>query len=463
MPRRGARPGRQRGQAAARRRRARPTRSRCSSSWWTSSCCTRTARTRASRGRRRSRGGVHDRRPGALHRRLGAERLDAARPRARRGAGIRLGRRAALRVAGRARARTSCADAACTFDECPFWTAVGQEAFGGWDKVDTDEMLRARGAPSCATARSRCWRWAGSRPSHAQAVRRYADLTAQLYRGILTVSGAQVVVDSTKNPPYAYFLRAAAGSRRRAARRCTSCATAAGWCTRGRSGSRAPRWPRGEAYFQEFSPVSAGVRWMQCNLAFELLRRLGAPTVRMRYESLAADPRGELERMFAAMGEPGRHDLSAIGADSVQVAGQHSVRGNPMRFAHGRQQVRARRGLAHRHGPEDALARGAGDLAAAAPLRLSPPGTPRRHASGSRRAHQPQPADRLGAAAGLAGLRDLRPPAGVVADRALGGHVGADRDPAARDARHPRGPAGAAPVRDLAAPAALDRRPPGWS
>jgi hypothetical protein len=27
--------------------------------------------------------------------------------------------------------------------------------------------------------------------------------------------------------------------------------------------------------------------------------------------------------------------------DSVHVAGQHSVRGNPMRFAHGRQEVRA--------------------------------------------------------------------------------------------------------------------------
>ena len=52
---------------------------------------------------------------------------------------------------------------------------------------------------------------------------------------------------------------------------------------------------------------------MQCNLAFEFLRRFGTPTVRMRYESLAADPRGELERMFARLGEPGQHDLSAIG------------------------------------------------------------------------------------------------------------------------------------------------------
>jgi hypothetical protein len=100
-----------------------------------------------------------------------------------------------------------------------------------------------------------------------------------------------------------------------------------------------PEITNGDAFFQEFSPLRAGVRWMECNLAFEVLRRLRVPTVGMRYESLAADPRGELERMFAEMGEAGRHDLSAVG-DSVEVSGQHSVRGNPMRFAHGRQQVR---------------------------------------------------------------------------------------------------------------------------
>ena len=27
------------------------------------------------------------------------------------------------------------------FDECPFWVAVGEEAFGGWDKIDLGEVL----------------------------------------------------------------------------------------------------------------------------------------------------------------------------------------------------------------------------------------------------------------------------------------------------------------------------------
>jgi hypothetical protein len=225
------------------------------------------------------------------------------------------------------------------FAECPFWTAVGEQAFGGWDKVDVDEVLaleaavlRHRKIPLLAMAKLA--------PEHARQVHRYAELTADLYRAILTVSGAQVVVDSTKNPPYAYFLRAAetAGVRLRVLHLVRdSRGVVHSWMKR----VSRPEVTNGDgAYFQEFSPLKAGLRWMQCNLAFDALRRLGVPTVRMRYESLAADPRGELERMFAAMGESGVHDLSAVG-DSVQVAGQHSVRGNPMRFAHGRQQVRA--------------------------------------------------------------------------------------------------------------------------
>ena len=225
------------------------------------------------------------------------------------------------------------------FAECPFWTAVGQEAFGGWDKVDVDEVL-ALEADVLRHSKIPLLAMGKLAPDHARQVHRYAELTADLYRAILKVSGAGVVVDSTKNPPYAYFLRAAqtAGVRLRVLHLVRdSRGVVHSWMKR----VSRPEVTNGDgAYFQEFSPVKAGVRWMQCNLAFDALRRLGVPTVRMRYESLAADPPGELERMFAALGESGVHDLSAVG-DSVQVAGQHSVRGNPMRFAHGRQEVRA--------------------------------------------------------------------------------------------------------------------------
>jgi hypothetical protein len=223
------------------------------------------------------------------------------------------------------------------FDECPFWTAVGEEAFGGWENIDVNEVLalesavlRHRNVPLLLMGKLA--------PEHQRKVQRYAELTASLYRAIQKVSGAEVVVDSTKNPPYAYFLRAAqaAGLRLRVLHLVRDSRGAAhSWAKR----MARPEITNGDAFFQEFSPLKAGVRWMECNLAFEALRRLRVPTVGMRYEALAADPRGELERMFAEMGEAGEHDLSAVG-DSVEVSGQHSVRGNPMRFAHGRQKVR---------------------------------------------------------------------------------------------------------------------------
>jgi Sulfotransferase family len=202
------------------------------------------------------------------------------------------------------------------FDECPFWTAVGEEAFGGWENIDVNEVLalesavlRHRNVPLLLMGKLA--------PEHQRKVQRYAELTASLYRAIQKVSGAEVVVDSTKNPPYAYFLRAAqaAGLRLRVLHLVRDSRGAAhSWAKR----MARPEITNGDAFFQEFSPLKAGVRWMECNLAFEALRRLRVPTVGMRYEALAADPRGELERMFAEMGEAGEHDLSAVG-DSVEV------------------------------------------------------------------------------------------------------------------------------------------------
>ena len=174
-----------------------------------------------------------------------------------------------------------------SFSECPFWQAVGQEAFGGWDKVDVDEVLgleaavlRHRNIPLLALPRLF--------PEHARKVDRYAELTARVYAAILTVSGAEMVVDSTKNPPYAYFLRRAPGVGLRVLHLVRdSRGVVHSWMKR----VERPEITGDAAYFEEFSPWRAGIRWMECNLAFDVLR-LRTPTARMRYEALAAEPAG---------------------------------------------------------------------------------------------------------------------------------------------------------------------------
>ncbi len=222
-----------------------------------------------------------------------------------------------------------------TFSGCPFWTEVGARAFGGWDAVDAGEVLALEAA---VLRHSRIPLLAAPWlvPGHAEKLRRYAELTAALYGGILEVSGATAVVDSTKNPPYAYFLRRAAGVDLRVIHLVRD--------SRGVVFSWMKKMVRPEitsadgAYFEEFSPLRAAVRWMECNLAFELLRRLRTPTVRVRYESLVGDPRRELEHAMERLGH--ETDFAFLEAGELEVAAQHSVRGNPMRFAHGRQQVR---------------------------------------------------------------------------------------------------------------------------
>jgi hypothetical protein len=220
------------------------------------------------------------------------------------------------------------------FADCEFWQAVGREAFGGWEHVDVEEVLeleadvlRHRNIPLLALPRLF--------PAHAAKVGRYAELTGRLYEAILTVSGAHTVVDSTKNPPYAYFLRRAPGVRLRVLHLVRdSRGVVHSWMKK----VERPEITGDAAYFEEFSPWKAGIRWMQCNLAFDVLR-LRTPTVRMRYEALAAEPAAEVARAMRKLGE--NVDVSSLTGGSVEVSGQHSVRGNPMRFAHGRQRVKA--------------------------------------------------------------------------------------------------------------------------
>ena len=220
------------------------------------------------------------------------------------------------------------------FADCEFWQAVGREAFGGWEHVDVDEVLeleadvlRHRNIPLLALPRLF--------PAHAAKVGRYAELTGRLYEAILTVSGAHTVVDSTKNPPYAYFLRRAPGVRLRVLHLVRdSRGVVHSWMKK----VERPEITGDAAFFEEFSPWKAGIRWMECNLAFDVLR-LRTPTVRMRYEALAAEPAAEVARAMRTLGE--NVDVSSLTGGSVEVSGQHSVRGNPMRFAHGRQRVKA--------------------------------------------------------------------------------------------------------------------------
>ena len=224
------------------------------------------------------------------------------------------------------------------FDACPFWTQVGKEAFGGWDQLDLDELealqrqvdrhryLLAMVAPRLAGA-------------YRRRMRRYAAVLERVYRAIATVSGAGVVIDSSKNAPHAYLLSHVPGVDLRLVhlvRR--SHGVAYSWTKK----MRRPEVADAEAYMHRQPAAVTALYWMKDNLLLDLLRLLRVPSHRLRYESLVSDPRGHAGAMLRhadhRLDDP---ELGFIGEGHVELAVNHTVAGNPMRFHQGPLDLRA--------------------------------------------------------------------------------------------------------------------------
>ncbi len=200
------------------------------------------------------------------------------------------------------------------FSGCPFWTAVGQAAFGGWDRLDPDAAV--------ATAR------AADRHRHLlpdpRAGRRrdraaYAARLERLFAAVRDVSGATVVVDSSKDPPHGYVLAGMAGIDMRAVHLVRdSRGVAYSWM---KSVQRPEA--RGGEVMTQMCPARTALMWIDANLLLEGLGRR-VPVVRLRYEDMVARPDHELARVQALAGIDDR-------LDGVR-AGYHGVAGNPVRF-----------------------------------------------------------------------------------------------------------------------------------
>jgi hypothetical protein len=222
------------------------------------------------------------------------------------------------------------------FTACPFWRQVGELAFGGWSSVDRDEVLalkaevdRTRYVPRLARRRLS--------DEQATAVRRYADLYARIYHAAASVSGAQVVVDSSKHASLAFVLRWATDLDLRVLHMVRdSRAVAYSWGKQ----VRRPEAVDAEAYMPTFSPLTVSALWTAQNLAFHLLARR-VPVSRLRYEDFTADPRGTVRgvRRFADL--PDVPDaLRVLDDPPMSPRPVHSIAGNPLRFSDGPIDVR---------------------------------------------------------------------------------------------------------------------------
>lgn len=208
--------------------------------------------------------------------------------------------------------------------ECPVWSAVVAETLG--TATPTDAQI---GALVDQQARALRWRQVPGALAGATtpALTAYAETQARLYRAIVAVTGAEVIVDSSKWPAHPGVLGRIDGVEPRILHLVRDPrAVAFSYRRHKPTGGRQPAMPR-------FGVAYSATSWLARNAAVEVARR-GAPSQRLLYEEFAARPREALAAA-ATLLDRDPSDLPFVGARTVRLGATHLVGGNPGRFGGG--------------------------------------------------------------------------------------------------------------------------------
>jgi hypothetical protein len=216
------------------------------------------------------------------------------------------------------------------FHECAFWREVSDRAFGV-EPRDVDHAAATRLKSFVDDKRHLQWLILRAPPRFRSELLAYGELLEHLYRAVLEVSGARVIVDSSKDPRHGFVLsrlerfdvhvvhlirdpRAVAFSWKRTRRRPEI------------------HWKAQDMMVQRTYASSA--RWTAHNALVELLGASAASYCRVRYEDFVLDPGAAVSTILA------HHDWideqSATAATKQMILEpSHTVAGNPMRFKTG--------------------------------------------------------------------------------------------------------------------------------
>jgi hypothetical protein len=220
------------------------------------------------------------------------------------------------------------------FLDCPVWSRALKSGFGfpEHSRIDVEDVVDWQRNSLRLVRTFQVLRAADGRTRGSTSLRAFADVSQRLYRSLGDVTGARVIVDSSKrasnaavlgmledvSPYYLHLVRdprAVAHSRRRR--------------------KLNPDRPV-PGYMDTSSVFNTGVSWLAWNLTSEAVVRRQDPSrvMRLRYEDFAADPLGTTERIVRLIDEDER-DLPFVDATTVRLRGNHTVSGNPARFVDG--------------------------------------------------------------------------------------------------------------------------------
>ncbi|MFL6178791.1 MAG: glycosyltransferase [Actinomycetes bacterium] len=221
------------------------------------------------------------------------------------------------------------------FRSCAFWSQVGEVAFGGWDRLDADTAVDLR----FSVDRNRYLPML-MRPRLSSRYERrhqaYLDRLGRLYQAIAEVSGASIIIDSSKHASYALLLsRMPSVDLRLLHVVRDSRAVAHAWT------KTVARPEAGGIPMPVYGPAKAAVLWDVQNAVIEQLGH-HRPYLRVRYEDFVRAPKDALldAARLSGIDDVGAV-LSMLDGDTLTLGPSHTVAGNPMRFVSGSVTIRS--------------------------------------------------------------------------------------------------------------------------
>ena len=226
------------------------------------------------------------------------------------------------------RSFANCRQCGCgsLFRECPVWSQVFQQAFGGFDKVTDEVLFRLRRSPVGTRALGMLY-MPGRRALFERELSHYSHTLEALYQSIADVTGDRLIVDSSKYPTYSYLLNLVPTIDISIVHLV-----------------RDPRavvhsWRRVKASPEEsltsMSAWYAAGMWHTWNRAGERIwRDSDVAYLRLRYEDFVSHPR-RLTQKILEFAEHRADSLPFRNEHEVYLEQDHSAAGNPDRFSHG--------------------------------------------------------------------------------------------------------------------------------
>jgi len=217
----------------------------------------------------------------------------------------------------------------CGFHDCPTWSGIFSRAFGGIHRQDIDRICNAQSA----TTRMRHWlsnAWPRFRSgARVRQLQTYSDAVRALFRGIADETGAEVIVDTSKNPSYGLYLTTIPEIDLYVLHLSRDCrAVVHSWQRKRRMHD--VHWA--EQDMERFPWPWTTLFWVTTNVLTDLNSLFMRKFAFLRYHDFAVHPNEVLRRTLAFIGHPPARPLETMEGTFSLVAPEHSVGGNPSRF-----------------------------------------------------------------------------------------------------------------------------------